>query len=114
MPRPDRGDGEERFKAYMASLPPKQKPITPLYITLYEEAKAKKHWIYDPEIKRWLSPEEFLELEKRISGGEPNRLSRLQVKDPLEGIEAGYMQMQDLKNRMEIFVKRVVEYYRGL
>ncbi|MBB2146908.1 hypothetical protein GM921_15495 [Pedobacter sp. LMG 31464] len=112
MPRPDRISGEERYKTYMAGLPPKTKPNTPLYITLYEEAKLKKHWIYDPDIKRWQSPEEFLELEKRISGGEPNRLSRLQVKDPIEGIEAGYLQMKVLKERMEIFVKRVIEYYK--
>nr|WP_276900206.1 hypothetical protein [Pedobacter kyonggii] len=80
--------------------------------TIYKQAKIAKHWIYDPEIKRWQTPEEFLELEKRISGGELKRLERLQIKDPMEGINAAYQQLQSLKDRMEVFVKKVIEYYR--
>ena len=77
-----------------------------------KQAKIAKHCIYDPEIKRWQTPEEFLELEKRISGGELKRLERLQIKDPMEGINAAYQQLQSLKDRMEVFVKKVIEYYR--
>ncbi len=113
MPRPrePREDATERMHAYLRSQP-KRVQVMPAYLKIYEEAIAKTHWIYDPSIKRWQSPEEFLALEERISGGEPNRLARLQVKDPLEGIEAGYLQLQQLKERMEIFAKRVVAYYR--
>jgi hypothetical protein len=60
----------------------------------------------------WQSPEEFLECERRYSGDETNRLGRLQIKDPMQGIEASYIQLQNLKERMEIFVKRVIEYYK--
>ncbi|WP_316797114.1 hypothetical protein [Pedobacter agri] len=100
---------QQRWKNYQPE--PQQKPsIT--YFTIYERAKAANHWIYDPEIKRWQTPEEFLELEKKITGGDPKRLERLQIKDPIEGINAAYEQMQSLKDRMEVFVKRVVEYYK--
>jgi len=100
---------ERRAKNYKPEAPPKPS-IT--YFTIYECAKAANHWIYDPQIKRWQTPEEFMELEKNISGGEPGRLERLQIKDPLEGINAAYEQLQSLKDRMEIFVKRVVDYYK--
>ena len=73
-----------------------QQPLI-TYLNIYEEAKLKKHWIYDPQIKRWQTPEEFLELEKRYSGGETDRLTRLQVRDPVEGINAGNQQIQELK-----------------
>ncbi|KRT13830.1 hypothetical protein ASU31_22605 [Pedobacter ginsenosidimutans] len=87
------------------------KPSVTCY-AIYQQAKAAKHWIYDPEIKRWQTPEEFLELEKRISGGESKRLERLQIKDPMMGIDAAYEQLQSLKDRMEVFVKKVIIYYK--
>jgi len=99
----------ENWENFIYEEPPKAL-IT--YYTIYEKAKAAKQWIYDPEIKRWQTPEEFLELEKRISGGEPKRLERLQIKDPMEGVNAAYEQLQSLKDRMEVFVKKVVEYYK--
>jgi hypothetical protein len=101
----------EQVYAYIASIS-KQIIATPSYLAIYNEAKTKHHWIYDPSIKRWMTPEELKGFEERISGGEPNRLARFQIKDPMEGIEAGYIQLQSLKERMEIFVKRVIEYYK--
>jgi len=100
---------EKKWKNYRPQVVPKPS-IT--YFSIYEQAKAAHHWIYDPTIKRWQSPEEFLELEKTMSGGDPKRLERLQIKDPTEGINAGYEQLQSLKDRMEVFVKRVIDYYR--
>ncbi|MEN0095859.1 MAG: hypothetical protein AAGB30_10775 [Pedobacter sp.] len=91
--------------------PPEQPQIS--YLAIYEEAKLRKHWIYDPQIKRWQSPEEFLELEKRYNGNETGRLSRLQIRDPMEGIKAGNVQIQSLKERLELLVRRVVDYYKG-
>jgi len=113
MPRsenPNKGSAEKMY-AYMASLP-KPTVSVPSYLAIYNEAKSKNQWVYDPQIKRWMTPEEFKGFEERLSGGEPIRLARMQVKDPIEGIEAGYVQLQSLKERMEIFVKRVLEYYR--
>lgn len=82
------------------------------YRPIYDEAVSKRLWIYDPEIKRWQTPEEFKKNEENITTGDLKRYSRLKVKDPKEGIEAAFVQIEDLKNRMEIFVKRVLEYYR--
>ncbi|RLJ80502.1 hypothetical protein [Pedobacter alluvionis] len=65
-----------------------------------------------PEIKRGETPEEFLELEERITDGEPKQLERLQIKDPMEGIKAAYEQFQWLKDRMDVFAKKVIEYYK--
>ncbi len=90
----------------------KEVQLPSAYIAIYEAAVAQNHWIYDPQLKRWQTPEEFLENEKRYSGGEPGRLSRLQVRDPMDGVNASYVQLEDLKVRMEIFVKRVLEYYK--
>ncbi|WP_316848598.1 hypothetical protein [Pedobacter psychrodurus] len=99
----------EKWENFTYEEPPK--PLI-TYFTIYEKAKAAKHWIYDPEIKRWQTPEEFLELEKRMSGGEPKRLERLQIKDPMEGVNAAYEQLQSLKDRMEVFVKKIIAYYK--
>jgi len=93
---------ETRWKNYKPEEPPKP---TTTYFTIYEQAKAAKQWIYDPEIKRWQTPEEFIELEKRISGGDPKRLERLQIKDPIEGINAAYEQLQSLKEGWRFLLK---------
>jgi hypothetical protein len=95
----------------MAAMP-KENPKAPACLEIYERAKLQRKWIYDPQLKRWQTPEEFLENEKRYSGGEADRLSKLQVRDPMDGINASYVQLQDLKERMEIFVKRVLDYYK--
>ncbi|RZK72566.1 MAG: hypothetical protein EOO85_19000 [Pedobacter sp.] len=100
---------QQRWKNYQPEVQPKPS-LT--YYTIYEQAKAAKQWIYDPDIKRWQTPEEFLKLEKKITCGDPKRLERLQIKDPIEGVNAAYEQMQSLKDRMEVFVKRVIDYYR--
>ena len=109
-PLPRETELSKRFKEL--SSRPKEVHLPAAYLAIYESAVANNHWIYDPQLKRWQTPEEFLENEKRISGGEPGRLSRLQVRDPMDGVNASYVQLQDLKERMEIFVKRVLDYYQ--
>lgn len=34
------------------------KPAVTCY-TIYQQAKSSNQWVYDPEIKRWQTPEEF-------------------------------------------------------
>ncbi len=109
-PLPRETELSKRFKEL--SSRPKEVSLPAAYIAIYEAAVASNHWIYDPQLKRWQTPEEFLENEKRYAGGEPGRLSRLQVRDPMDGINASYVPLQDLKERMELFVKRVLEYYQ--
>ena len=101
----------ERMNAYVNSQP-KIIQMEPAYVKIYQLALKNGHWIYDPDLKRWYDPEEFKGLEQKINGGDPKRLQRMQVRDPMQGIKAAHVQLQDLKDRMEIFIKRVVEYYR--
>ena len=110
--RPSRRESELSIRWKNIAALPKEKPQSPAYIAIYEQAKTTNQWIYDPQLKRWQTPEEFLELEKKYSGGEPDRLARLQVRDPMDGINASYIQLQELKDRMEIFAKRVLNYYK--
>jgi hypothetical protein len=109
-PLPRETELSKRFKEM--SSQPKEVRLPAPYLVIYEQAKLQHKWIYDPKLKRWQTPEEFFENEKRYAGGEPDRLSRLQVRDPMDGIKASYVQLQDLKERMELFVKRVLEYYK--
>jgi len=112
MSRTEREDRNSIFKLYnkQQAIKPSGQPLT--YIAIYEEAKLKKQWIYDPEIKRWQNPEEFLEQQKRISGGLPDRFSKLQVRDPQEGLEAADKQIQSIMERKAILTKRIIEYYK--
>lgn len=74
---------QQRLNNFKPEVTPKPR-VT--YHSIYEEVKVAKQWIYDPGIKRWQTPEEFLQLEKKITGGDPKRLERLQIKDLIEGI----------------------------
>lgn len=111
MSRPEREDRNSIFKRYknQPSIMPIEQPV---YLALYEEAKFKKHWIYDPEIKRWQNPEEFLEQQKRLSGGLNDRLAKIQVRDPMEGLEAADKQIQSIIERKAILTKRIIEYHK--
>lgn len=110
--RPPPRESELSIRWRNTAALPKESPKASAYLTIYEQAKLQRKWIYDPKLKRWQTPEEFLENEKRYSGGETDRFSRLQIRDPMDGINASYVQLQDLKERMEIFVKRVLDYYK--
>ena len=98
-----------RFEQFRNQSKPLSKPG---WTDIYERAVKQNLWIFDPEVKRWQSPEEFKARESGRSGGDPKRLERLQIRDPMEGVEAGYLQLQSLTSRMEIFAKRVLAYYK--
>jgi len=46
--------------------------LTP--IAIYEAAVTQNHWIYDPQLKRWQTPEEFLENEQRYGWGRAGQI----------------------------------------
>jgi len=64
MPRPTEPNSgsTQRMQAYVNSQP-KVIPMEPAYLKIYQQAIKSGHWIYDPDIKRWLTPEEFKEIE---------------------------------------------------
>ena len=76
-----------------------------------KKAKDYKLWIFDPEIKAWYTPEEFVALYERYVHGHDKIIQRMQLRDPYEGIEAAYHQMNSLQSRAKAFTLRVLEYY---
>ncbi len=51
---------------------------------------------------KWRENKEILEI-----GGDPKRLERMQVRGPMQGIQAAHVQLQDLKDRMEILLEEL-------
>jgi len=80
--------------------------------SIAHEAKQKHHWIYDPSEKAWYSPEVFLEKHERHTTIGQDFLAQCQVRDPFEGIRAGFQRLLDMQIKLEDFAKRVVGYYR--
>lgn len=76
-----------------------------------DAAKARGAWIYDPEIKQWYTPEEFFELTGKYYTGH-QIFSKVKIKDPVEGLEAGYKQLEKLQERLKVFSRKLFHYYR--
>ena len=94
--------------------PPEDLPRPPLHTcqSLVREAHQKQFWLYDPKVKAWYSPEEFQEKFGRVASGDEKWLATIQVRDPLEGINAGYLRLQDLEIKLKDFTAKVIQYYR--
>jgi len=87
----------------------------PQYVTckfLFDAAKKRNLWLFDPQTKRWFSPEEFFGLYNKYPVND-KIFQRVEIKDPVEGLQAGHQQLTSIQNRLEIFGKKVIEYYAG-
>lgn len=80
---------------------------------LADEAKRQGKWLYDPSYKKWYDPEQFKHAFHYANADEAF-LKQLQIKDPREGIDAGFKQATELLSRMQTFALRVAEYYKGI
>lgn len=80
---------------------------------LAERARAVGVWLYDPDIKEWYSPEEFEEMFSKLFAGN-GMFQRVQFRDPVEGIAAGFKQMDIVKEKLVKLVDRVINYYSGV
>ena len=69
--------------------------------------------MYEPTRKRWYSPEEFYTQYGRIASGYENFFAGCQIRDPQEGLKAGFLQMQNLQIKLEDLNARVISYYRN-
>ncbi len=78
---------------------------------LYDRAKEIGAWIYDPAIKRWYTPEEFLRLYAQYYL-DHKLFYQVKLKNPVEGLDAGYKQLEMLQNRLKDFSKRIIDYYQ--
>ena len=78
-----------------------------------KKAKAQRLWIFDPKVKRWWTPEEFMAQYERFENLDPKWFENLQVRDPLEGVEAADIQVKSILDRKAILIKKIVDYWKG-
>lgn len=76
-----------------------------------DEAKAKGLWLYCPEYKHWYTPEEF-KYTFTYANAEDEFLKRLQIRNPIEGVKAGFKRLTEIQNRLDLFSEKVVTYYK--
>ncbi|MBG6233515.1 hypothetical protein IWX76_000070 [Pedobacter sp. CAN_A7] len=77
------------------------------------KANAKRLWIFEPKVKRWWTPEEFMSQYERFENLDPKWIENLQVRDPLEGIEAADVQIKSILDRKAILIQKIVDYWKG-
>ena len=76
-----------------------------------DEAKRKGMWLYDPGYKRWYTPEDFMHIYTYANATD-DFLKTLQIRHPSEGVQAGFTRMMDISSKLEVFTKKVVDYYK--
>jgi hypothetical protein len=76
------------------------------------EAKRRGMWIYSPSYKRWYSPEDFKHIFYYANAPEAF-LKQLQIRHPNEGIDAGFKRLTDTQIKLQLFIKAVMDYYKG-
>ncbi|MDB5191332.1 MAG: hypothetical protein JWQ96_895 [Segetibacter sp.] len=67
---------------------------------MVNEAKNKGHWIYEPSYKHWYTPEHFKHIYKTYLYAKEDFLNSLQIRNPLEGIEAGFKRLEDMQSKL--------------
>lgn len=88
--------------------------LHPAYIKaqyLADEAKKNNAWLFDPVIKRWYTPEEFASETSQFPDS-AQIFSRIQIRNPIDGINAGYKQIASIYEKLQAFTRRVFDYYR--
>ncbi|RYX88887.1 hypothetical protein EON78_07410 [bacterium] len=75
-------------------------------------AKEVNSWIYDPENKQWYTPDEFYTEMGKFYKNHPVFI-RVQIKNPIEGVEAGFKRMSLIQLKLIAFTRKVLEYYSG-
>lgn len=74
------------------------------------QAKVDNCWIYDPKTKTWYSPDDFLEAYGKYFAGH-ELFNRVQLRNPIDGLNAGYKQLDKLHTRLLEFTQKVMAYY---
>ncbi len=78
---------------------------------LADEAKRKRMWLYDPEYKKWYSPEDFKHIFTYANATQ-DFLNTIQVRHPEDGIQAGFKKLSGLQVKLQEFSKAVIDYYK--
>jgi hypothetical protein len=85
--------------------------LTPAGEKIVKEAKSKGLWIYDPVYKKWYSPEDFQHIFYYANSSD-ELIDKLQVRHPVEGIEAGFKRLTEIQNKLQGLINLVVNYYK--
>ncbi len=78
---------------------------------LADEAKREGMWLYDPEYKRWYSPEDFKHIFTYANATQ-EFLKTIQVRHPEDGVQAGFKKLGSLQVKLQEFSKAVISYYK--
>ncbi len=113
-PKDKRGPQLQAFVDHFKQLKKEERVNQFSCHTLAKLAREQRLWVFDPEIKKWYTPEEFVMLYERYITGHETLVQRMQLRDPFEGIEAAYHQMESLQSRAKAFTLRVLEYFNGV
>lgn len=73
-------------------------------------ARASGSWIYNPENKTWYTPEEFLDAYGKFYLSH-SLFDKVKIMDPMEGVKAGYKQLDMLQDKLRAFSLKIIEYY---
>jgi hypothetical protein len=81
--------------------------------SLYKEAVVAKLWVYRVDKKVWYTPEEFKDTYINNSSPESMKmiLHYFKIIDPQAGLKQRLDFMKKTSEEIEIFTKRVIEYY---
>src|ERR1700741_2078124 len=87
--------------------------LHPAYIKaqyIADEARKYNAWIYHPEAKRWYTPEEFVGETSKMPDNAP-LFNQIQIRKPIDGINAGNRQIALMLDKLQAFTQRVMDYY---
>jgi hypothetical protein len=69
-------------------------------------AKEQGKWIFYKTVKQWYTPEEFVAAcENNVFLSKEAR-GKIELRNPVEGLEAAHKQIKDLNERLEYFKKK--------
>ncbi|ETZ21151.1 hypothetical protein [Pedobacter sp. V48] len=79
---------------------------------IFNNALKQRLWVFEPSVKRWFSPEEFMEMYERYDNLDPKWIEKIEVRDPMEGLEAADTQVESILARKAILTKKIIDYER--
>nr|WP_294873641.1 hypothetical protein [uncultured Pedobacter sp.] len=80
---------------------------------IFNNALKQRLWVFEPSVKRWFSPEEFMEMYERYDNLDPKWIAKIEVRDPMEGLEAADTQVESILARKAILTKKIIDYERA-
>lgn len=80
---------------------------------LMNQAKKEKKFLFNKVVKRWYTPEEYFELQERITYDGSNDWKNIKLMNVSEGLKAADTQIQDIMDRRRLLEIKAIEYYKN-